>query len=206
MIAPAIAAIVSQSPPRLAARRQTRHGSPGATAADRKRGRNRLVRRDAGADERVDEIERLLVALAAHEIDGPSAPRADIGTGKIDSRARRRGGGLHRDLKASASVAPATPALTAAATAEAPAIAMVVLWVTWPALKHGLDKRLSGRGREGDPDRGHPHCGAVGGARAAGRSVRGALPRPAAAPAGRGTEQILRARPRSSAPPRPAAR
>ena len=36
------------------------------------------------------------------------------------------------------------PALTAAATAEAPAIAMVVLWVTWPVWKTASTRRLSG--------------------------------------------------------------
>ncbi len=117
------------------ARRQTadppgvlwRHG------ADGERRRHRLIGRDAGADQPIDEIERFAprACRAPDRAPIPSAPRPRRRRNR--SRVGRPVSPLRwRAPRPPPGLRPPTPALTAAATAEAPAIAIVVLWVTWP--------------------------------------------------------------------------
>ena len=152
---------------------------------DRERGRHRLLRGDAGADELVDVVERV-------ERQRPLNPARDIGTGDVPRKpgAARRGLNAHRQRRVHAhAVQPSGHGggdRRRAGDRDARAVRQAA------GLSDPLQQRLQGRTRRSDPDRGDPHRGAVGVSPAAGVlhvARREALERPAR----RRAEQVERA-------------
>jgi hypothetical protein len=94
MIAPAMAATVSQIAPKARGKSTDPPRLFRREAADRKRRGNGFIGSNARADQRVDKVKRFLVAFASYEIDRPAAPRSDIGTREIVAARRAEHGRL----------------------------------------------------------------------------------------------------------------
>src|SRR5215472_1467985 len=129
-IAPVIAAIVSQSPPRDAARRQASQGSPGmAAAAANAAGTDSWVARLVPTSRYTVSITWCWGSPATRPVAQAIRAATSAPATQCPRLAALAAAATARPI-ATGSGSPSMPALTAAATAAAPASATPVLWVS----------------------------------------------------------------------------
>ena len=158
----AMAPIVSVSPPRLALMTAACQGSPSATSSTAKAaGTDSWLATPVPTRSTIRPIASAC-RLAAHQLACPFDPRRDIGADNPVVLLRTKRARHLRAPAASRQSPPATPWLTAAATAAAAAMAIEVLWVARQVSATLATSASSGSGWHHDADRRDPHCRAVG--------------------------------------------